>query len=80
MIRPAAFNGVVGHSYRFYTTAVDNVGNLQSAPGAFQTTSVISVSVQQGPPPPSGYTVVSTVSVFCVAPETVVLQLSGVAL
>jgi hypothetical protein len=44
----AAFSAVAGHSYSFYSMAVNNVGTIQSAPGPLQTTTVLELS---GPGP-----------------------------
>ena len=36
----ATFTGVAGHSYSFYSLAVNNVGTVQTAPGPVQTTAI----------------------------------------
>ncbi len=49
----ATFNGIYGHTYAFYSTAVDNVGNIQAAPAAPQATTTVDLG-------PSGTIAAST--------------------
>jgi RHS repeat-associated protein len=35
------FTGTIGHTYRFYSVATDNVGNVQSTPASAQTTTAV---------------------------------------
>jgi RHS repeat-associated protein len=50
----ALFTGQVGHTYRFYSVATDNVGFVQPAPGAAQATiAVVAPPSTTNPPPTS---------------------------
>jgi hypothetical protein len=41
----AAFTGINGHTYAFYSVATDNAGNVQPAPAAAQATTTINAAV-----------------------------------
>ncbi len=54
----ATFTGQTGHSYRFYTVAVDYAGNVQPTPTAVQATTTV-IGMPAPPPPPPLVTVES---------------------
>ena len=51
----ATFNGTFGHSYAFYSRAMDNVGNIEAAPANPQATTTISSGPSGAIAPSNGY-------------------------
>jgi len=70
----ATYNGVAGHSYSFYSLAVNNVGTTQTAPGPAQTT-----MVPQSATPPGACAVTGDVTATVSDVQLMINQALGAA-
>jgi RHS repeat-associated protein len=70
----ATYNGVAGHSYSFYSLAVNNVGTIQTAPGPAQTT-----MVPQSATPPGACAVTGDVTATVSDVQLMINQALGAA-